>query len=41
MARPGIRTTHPWRSQCTQCHAPDATLEQMPMPADLPAFWEN
>lgn len=24
----GIRTTHPWRQNCQQCHAPSATLEQ-------------
>lgn len=30
MARPGLRTTHPWRIQCTQCHAPSATLDQRP-----------
>ncbi|MBL8815099.1 MAG: hypothetical protein JNL58_03635 [Planctomyces sp.] len=26
--RHGIRTTHPWRSNCLQCHTPSATLEQ-------------
>jgi len=26
----GIRTTHPWRSSCPQCHAPSAALEQRP-----------
>lgn len=24
----GMRTTHPWRQSCTQCHAPSATLDQ-------------
>ncbi len=24
----GIRTTHPWRSNCQQCHAPSATMDQ-------------
>lgn len=24
----GIRTTHPWRQNCQQCHAPSATLNQ-------------
>ncbi len=24
----GIRSTHPWRQSCTQCHAPSAVLEQ-------------
>lgn len=25
-----IRTTHPWRTSCTQCHAPAASLDQRP-----------
>lgn len=24
----GIRSTHPWRNSCPQCHAPSAALEQ-------------
>lgn len=36
LARPGIRTTHPWKTQCAQCHAPSATLEQQPVMLDLP-----
>jgi len=28
VARAGIRTTHPWLSNCTQCHAPSAALDQ-------------
>jgi cytochrome c-type protein NapB len=28
--RLGIRSTHPWRESCTQCHAPSATLDQLP-----------
>jgi len=35
----GIRTTHPWQQNCTQCHAPSSTLEQMdvgPQPQFLP-----
>lgn len=28
VARPGLRTTHPWLSNCTQCHAPSAQLDQ-------------
>ncbi len=28
VARPGLRTTHIWRTNCTQCHAPSATLDQ-------------
>ncbi|MFO0661368.1 MAG: nitrate reductase cytochrome c-type subunit [Polyangiaceae bacterium] len=30
----GIRSTHPWRTSCTQCHAPSAVLDQHP-PAPL------
>jgi cytochrome c-type protein NapB len=26
----GVRSTHPWRQVCTQCHAPSATLDQRP-----------
>ncbi|KAA1258445.1 Nitrate reductase cytochrome c-type subunit (NapB) [Rubripirellula obstinata] len=26
----GLESTHPWRTNCTQCHAPSATLDQMP-----------
>jgi cytochrome c-type protein NapB len=29
VTRPGIRTTHPWLTNCTQCHAPSATLDQV------------
>jgi cytochrome c-type protein NapB len=32
----GIETTHPWRTNCTQCHAPSATLDQMPAPDEVP-----
>lgn len=32
VARPGIRTTHPWLSNCTQCHAPSAALDQVDFP---------
>lgn len=38
VARDGLRTTHPWRSQCVQCHAPSATLDLRPETALLP-FW--
>ncbi len=31
MARDGLRTTHPYKTQCTQCHAPSAGLDQHPM----------
>ncbi|QDT05403.1 Nitrate reductase cytochrome c-type subunit (NapB) [Rubripirellula lacrimiformis] len=26
----GMESTHPWRTNCTQCHAPSAELDQMP-----------
>ena len=41
IARPGLRTTHPWKSECTQCHAPSATLDQHPMIPELPNMWEE
>lgn len=28
VARAGLRTTHIWRTNCTQCHAPSAALDQ-------------
>lgn len=28
MGRDGLKTTHPWRQSCQQCHAPSADLEQ-------------
>lgn len=38
VARPGLRTTHPWLTNCAQCHAPSAGLDQVafPLPADEP-----
>ncbi|HQX48456.1 MAG TPA: nitrate reductase cytochrome c-type subunit [Planctomycetaceae bacterium] len=33
----GIRTTHPWRNNCTQCHAPSSKLDQTPL-ATEPRF---
>lgn len=30
VTRPGIRTTHPWLTNCTQCHAPSAERDQTP-----------
>jgi len=29
VTRPGLRTTHPWFANCTQCHAPSASLDQV------------
>ena len=29
LTRPGTRTTHPWLTNCTQCHAPSAALDQL------------
>ena len=36
VARPGLRTTHPWLQNCVQCHAPGAELDQHPGIADDP-----
>jgi len=35
----GIRTTHPWRNNCTQCHAPSSKLDQTLL-ATEPRFLE-
>jgi cytochrome c-type protein NapB len=32
VTRPGIRTTHPWLTNCAQCHAPSAELDQVAFP---------
>lgn len=32
--RQGIRTTHPWRTNCQQCHAPSASLDQTLLDAE-------
>lgn len=32
IARAGIRTTHPWLTNCVQCHAPSAELDQVAFP---------
>lgn len=32
----GLESTHPWRTNCTQCHAPSATLDQMPETHSVP-----
>lgn len=37
VARPGLRTTHPWLSNCVQCHAAAAHLDQIPFARNLPA----
>lgn len=29
VTRPGTRTTHPWLSNCLQCHAPSAAIDQV------------
>lgn len=37
----GIRTTHPWRQNCQQCHAPSSKLDQIQLesqPQFLPAL---
>lgn len=30
VARAGLRTTHPWLSNCLQCHAPSSELDRVP-----------
>ncbi|KAA5539756.1 diheme cytochrome c precursor [Roseiconus nitratireducens] len=32
----GLESTHPWRTNCTQCHAPSAILDQMPTTDAVP-----
>ncbi len=32
--RHGLRTTHPWRNSCQQCHAPSARMEQILLTAE-------
>jgi nitrate reductase (cytochrome), electron transfer subunit len=36
LAEAGLRVSHPWRTNCTQCHAPSARLDQMPVPLSPP-----
>ena len=31
VGRDGMKSTHPWRASCTQCHAPSAALDQQPV----------
>lgn len=40
-ARFGIRTTHPWRTNCTQCHVPtDPSVDQRPIWEELAPIGE-
>lgn len=32
----GMESTHPWRTNCTQCHAPSGALDQMPETESVP-----
>lgn len=32
VSRPGLTTPHPWLTNCTQCHAPSAALDQVAFP---------
>ena len=34
IARPGLRTTHPWLQNCVQCHASPAETERIPFQLD-------
>lgn len=36
VTRPGLRTTHPWLRNCTQCHAPSAALDQVDFTREKP-----
>jgi len=36
VTRPGLRTTHPWLTNCVQCHAPSAALDQVGFPFEVP-----
>jgi cytochrome c-type protein NapB len=31
----GLQSTHPWRTNCTQCHAPSAQLDQAIVPSQI------
>lgn len=35
VARAGLRTTHPWLSNCTQCHAPSSELDRVPFATSM------
>lgn len=35
----GLRTSHPWRANCTQCHAPSAQLDQARFAEPGPPPW--
>lgn len=35
----GLRTSHPWRANCTQCHAPSAELDQARFTDPGPPPW--
>jgi cytochrome c-type protein NapB len=35
----GLRTSHPWRANCTQCHAPSAALDQARFTDPSPPPW--
>jgi cytochrome c-type protein NapB len=37
LGAPGMKSTHPWRQNCQQCHAPSSELNQDMPPATLPS----
>ncbi len=37
----GLRSTHPWRQSCTQCHGQSAAFDQQPCPTLGPALGES
>ena len=36
LGKEGMKSTHPWRQNCQQCHAPSAEIDQGMPPATLP-----
>lgn len=39
LAQPGLKTPHPWRVNCLQCHAPDSRLDQRAGSEPAPPPW--
>ena len=39
LGQQGLRTPHPWRVNCLQCHPPDASLEQQKADDQAPPPW--
>lgn len=41
LGKTGLRTTHPWRQSCLQCHAPSAELNRLPWVSEGEASQER